>query len=54
MKGGAKSGGACEHWDRLGEDLELIQGLGVGSYRFARAGACLNRRRKRSFGGFSC
>lgn len=33
VKGGAKSGKACEHWDRLGEDLGLIQGLGVGSYR---------------------
>ncbi|CAM9751601.1 unnamed protein product, partial [Ectocarpus sp. 8 AP-2014] len=35
VKGGAKSGKACEHWDRLGEDLGLIQGLGVGSYRFS-------------------
>ncbi|CAN0094460.1 unnamed protein product, partial [Ectocarpus sp. 6 AP-2014] len=35
VKGGAKSGKACEHWDRLGEDLRLIQGLGVGSYRFS-------------------
>jgi len=37
VKGGAKSGRACEHWDRLGEDLELIKGLGVGGYRSARA-----------------
>lgn len=33
VRGGAKSGKACEHWDRLEEDLGLIKGLGVGSYR---------------------
>lgn len=33
VKGGDKSGKACEHWDRLGEDLGLIKGLGVGGYR---------------------
>lgn len=35
VKGGAKSGKACEHWDRLDQDLGLIQELGVGSYRCA-------------------
>lgn len=34
VRGGVKSGNACEHWDRLEEDLGLIRGLGVGSYRY--------------------
>ena len=41
MKGGAKSGKACDHWNRLDQDLGLIKGLGVGSYRCARARACV-------------
>jgi len=35
IKNGEKSGLACDHWNRLEEDVRLIQDLGVGTYRFS-------------------
>lgn len=35
IKRGEKSGKACDHWNRLEEDTELIKKLGVSSYRFS-------------------
>ena len=32
---GEKSGRACDHWNRIDEDIELMQNLGVNAYRFS-------------------
>ncbi|MCG8424095.1 MAG: glycoside hydrolase family 1 protein [Proteobacteria bacterium] len=34
---GQKAGRACDHWNRYGEDIQLITELGVTSYRFSPA-----------------
>ncbi|KAG5189490.1 glycoside hydrolase superfamily [Tribonema minus] len=36
VKGGQKSGAACDHWNRVEQDTQLIKDLGVGSYRFSQ------------------
>jgi beta-glucosidase/6-phospho-beta-glucosidase/beta-galactosidase len=28
-------GNACEHWQRVGEDIELMKSIGVNAYRFS-------------------
>eukprot|EP00953_Heterococcus_sp_UTEX-ZZ885_P029939 15850-Heterococcus_DN1.PRE.2 len=35
VKGNQKSGVACDHWNKLDEDTELVKRLGVGCYRFS-------------------
>jgi len=35
LAGGATGDVACDHYHRLDEDLDLVAGLGVGSYRFS-------------------
>jgi beta-glucosidase len=35
IKGNQRVGEACDHWNRLEEDTELISKLGVKSYRFS-------------------
>ncbi|MEU5259606.1 GH1 family beta-glucosidase [Amycolatopsis sp. NPDC021455] len=35
LAGGATGDVACDHYHRLAEDLDLLAGLGVGSYRFS-------------------
>ncbi len=35
IAGGQRAGAACEHWDRYGDDIQLIKELGVSAYRFS-------------------
>ncbi len=35
IKNGERSGDACDHWNRFGEDLDLMRELGVNAYRFS-------------------
>lgn len=35
VKGGARSGSACLHWERFEEDLDLLRALGLDTYRFS-------------------
>jgi beta-glucosidase len=35
IKGGARSGSACLHWERYEEDLDLLRALGLNAYRFS-------------------
>ena len=35
IKGGARSGRACLHWERFEEDLDLLRALGLDAYRFS-------------------
>ncbi|HRI09488.1 MAG TPA: family 1 glycosylhydrolase [Nannocystaceae bacterium] len=35
IKGGHRSGAACEHWQRYPEDIALMKALGVRAYRFS-------------------
>ncbi|MGH3714026.1 MAG: GH1 family beta-glucosidase [Micromonosporaceae bacterium] len=35
IEGGASGETACDHYHRVGADLDLIAGLGVGAYRFS-------------------
>ncbi len=35
IKRGEKCGAACDNWNRYADDIELIQDLGVSSYRFS-------------------
>ncbi|EOD60032.1 GH1 family beta-glucosidase [Amycolatopsis vancoresmycina] len=35
LAGGATGDVACDHYHRLAEDLDLMAGLGIGSYRFS-------------------
>jgi len=35
IKGGARSGSACLHWERYEEDLDLVRGLGLNAFRFS-------------------
>ena len=35
IKGGQRSGAACEHWTRYPEDIALMQALGARAYRFS-------------------
>lgn len=35
IRGGARSGRACLHWERYEEDLDLVRGMGLDAYRFS-------------------
>jgi beta-glucosidase len=35
IRGNARSGSACLHWDRYEEDLDLLRGLGLNAFRFS-------------------
>jgi beta-glucosidase len=35
MPGHPRSGAACDHWNRVGEDIELIRNLGAKGYRLS-------------------
>jgi beta-glucosidase len=35
IRGDARSGSACLHWDRYEEDLDLLRGLGLNAFRFS-------------------
>lgn len=35
IKNGQKAGAACDHWNRVGEDIELMKNIGANSYRFS-------------------
>ncbi|MGB7564864.1 MAG: family 1 glycosylhydrolase [Prochlorococcaceae cyanobacterium] len=35
IKGGARSGAAADHWNRVSEDVELIRSLGANALRFS-------------------
>jgi beta-glucosidase len=35
IKGGERSGRAADHWNRVAEDVALIEALGAGAYRFS-------------------
>jgi len=35
IRGGARSGRACLHWERFEEDLDLLRAIGLDTYRFS-------------------
>ncbi len=35
IEGGARSGAACDHWNRYEEDLDLAVSMGMNTYRFS-------------------
>ncbi|MFS6825899.1 family 1 glycosylhydrolase [Cyanobium sp. ATX-6F1] len=35
IKGGARSGAAADHWNRVSEDVGLIKALGANAHRFS-------------------
>src|SRR6185503_2715848 len=35
IRGNARSGSACLHWERYEEDLDLVRGLGLNAFRFS-------------------
>ena len=35
IRGNARSGSACLHWERYEEDLDLLRGLGLNAFRFS-------------------
>ncbi|MBI4925984.1 MAG: glycoside hydrolase family 1 protein [Bdellovibrio sp.] len=35
IKNGDKSGAACDHWNRVAEDIDLLKNLNIKQYRFS-------------------
>jgi beta-glucosidase len=44
IKGGERSGRACDHWHRIDEDIALLKELGLNHYRFSIEWARVERR----------